>query len=398
MKAYIISLGCPKNLTDTEVIMGKLVASGYEITNNPAESDIIIINTCAFIKSARDEAKAVIKEMKQYKKKIYLAGCYPKWNRDVQSQVPFPKIDGIINSIQLYTCHEPRIKATPAWYAYVKIAEGCNNCCSYCLIPKIRGKLRIRKVADVINEVKWLAKRGVKEVIFVAQDTTSHSKFVEILRKTAKIKGLQWIRIMYTHPSHITDQLINVMAKENKILPYLDLPIQHGCDKILNLMNRRYTRIGLEKLILKIRRKIPDIALRTSVIVGFPGESEADFKELYDLISRVKFDRLGVFTYTREKGTPAAKMRGQVSEKIKRDRFNKIMRLGRLIAKEKNQEMSGKILKTIVETNKSGRTYKDAPDIDGKVFIKGSPNLSPGEIVKVKIIGSNNYDLYGILV
>ncbi len=405
MKAHIISLGCAKNLTDTEVIMGKLVASGYSLTNNPSQADIIIINTCAFLKSARDEAKAVIKEMEKYKKEIYLAGCLPKYlerNRDVQPCLPagrsqVPKLN-TIDSIQLYNCNEPRIKATPPWFAYVKIAEGCNNCCSYCLIPKIRGKLRSRSVSDVINEVKWLAKRKVKEIIFVAQDTTAHAKFADIIRKTAKVKGIEWIRIMYTHPSHITDKLINIMAQEKKVVPYLDLPIQHACDRILHLMKRRYTRIGLEKLISKIRRKIPNITLRTSVIVGFPGEGKTEFEELYAFIKQVKFERLGVFTFSKEKGTPAAKLGGQVSEKVKQTRFDKLMRLAKRISKEKNKNMVGKTLKTIIENKNSGRTLSDAPDIDGKVHIKAAKSISPGEIVKVRVTKAGTYDLYGEVV
>ena len=266
------------------------------------------------------------------------------------------------------------------------------------MIPKIRGKLRSRSVADVINEVKWLAKRGVKEIIFVAQDTTAHPKFADIIRKTAKVKGIKWIRIMYTHPSHITNQLINVMAKEKKVVPYLDLPIQHAYDKILHLMKRRYTRIGLEKLISKIRRKIPNITLRTSVIVGFPGEGKTEFEELYAFIKQVKFSHLGVFTFSREKGTPAAKLGGQVSEKVKQARFDKLMRLAKRISKEKNKNMVGKTLETIIENQNSGRTLCDAPDIDGKVHIKATKSISPGEIVKVRITKAGTYDLYGEVV
>ena len=399
MKAYIVSLGCPKNLTDTEVIMGNLVTQGYTITNDPAQADTIIVNTCAFLKSARDESKQIIREMAKWKKKgkckqLLIAGCLPKVEKTSSE-----KVDGIVDSIKLYNCNTPRIKATLPWYAYVKIAEGCNNKCAYCLIPKIRGKLRNRPVDDVLAEVKQLAKRGVKELIFIAQDTTAHPEFAVILRKTAHIGTIRWIRAMYTHPAHISDKLIKVIAQEKKIVKYLDLPIQHANDKILEQMNRRYTRLDLEKFIAKIRRRIPEIALRTSVIVGFPGESEAKFKELYNFIKRVRFDRLGVFTYEREKGTLAYKMRGQVSEKKKKERFHKLMRLQRRISKGRNNKLIGKTLETIIEGAEPGRfigrTTQDAPEIDGQVFINNSRTLKPGEIVKIKVRGAKAYDLIG---
>ena len=402
MKVYFISLGCPKNLTDTEVLMGQFVNQGDQITTNPKQADIIVINTCAFIKSARDEAYAVIKEMKQYKKKIYLAGCLPKWvegnngKSTVENREQIVGIDGYIDSIGVFDCNEPRIKATPPWYAYVKISEGCNNCCSYCLIPSIRGKLKTRPVNDVVYEVKQLAKRGVKEVIFIAQDTTAHPKLVEILRKSAKIKGIRWLRIMYSHPKHINDKLLDLMAKERKIVKYLDLPIQHYCDKILCRMNRpERTGQGLENLILKIRRKIPKIAIRTSVIVGFPGETKTDFRKLYDFLNRVKLDHVGVFTYFKEKGTLAAKLSQQVPEKTKKQRLVALMQLCRRISKEKNKSMTGKILEAIIEGKDRARSYRDAPEIDSKVFINGQKHLSPGEIVKIRITKGGNYDLYG---
>lgn len=407
MKIYIVSLGCSKNLTDTEVLMGKLVCSGHEITNDPSQAEMIIVNTCAFLKPARDEAYETIEEMAEWKKKgkckkLYLAGCFPKWNRDVQSQVPLPdEIDGIIDSIKLYSGRDPRIKATPPWYAYVKIAEGCNNKCSYCLIPKIRGHLRNRKVSDLLKEVKGLAKRGAKEIIYVAQDTTAHPNFPVLLRKTAGIKNIRWIRIMYAHPAHLTDELIETIAAEKKIVKYLDLPIQHACDNILKKMNRRYQRLDLFNLISKIRRRIPDIALRTSVLVGFPGEGEAEFKELYDFIKEVKFERLGVFTYWKEEGTPAAKMRGQVSERLKKQRFQKLMRLGTRIARERNNTLIGKTLESMIEGARRGyyvgRTFMDAPDIDGQVFIKKSRSLKPGEIKDVRITKARTHDLTGCL-
>jgi ribosomal protein S12 methylthiotransferase len=283
MKAYIVSLGCPKNLTDSEVIMGQLVSSGYEMTDDPAKADIIIINTCAFLKTARQESRKVIREMAGWKKKgkckkLYIAGCLPKYINSafgIRHSAFYRLIDGMIDSLGLFDYCTPRIKATPPWTAYVKIAEGCNNCCSYCLIPTIRGKLKVRKMADIINEVKLLAKRGLKEIIFVAQDTTAYPNFPALLKKTARIKGIRWIRLLYAHPAHIYDDLIKVIASEKKIVKYLDLPIQHVNNAILKNMNRKYDRQQLENLISKLRAKIPGIALRTSLIVGFPGEGEA---------------------------------------------------------------------------------------------------------------------------
>ncbi|MFA6431112.1 MAG: 30S ribosomal protein S12 methylthiotransferase RimO [Candidatus Margulisiibacteriota bacterium] len=408
MKIYFVSLGCPKNLSDTEVLMGKLVAGGHTITTNPAEAEIIIINTCAFLKSARDEAEATIREMAQWKKKgkcqkIYLAGCLPEYLKKVGGKGKGEKglVDGDIDSIGLFSCETPRIKATPPWYAYVKIAEGCNNNCAYCLIPTIRGRMRCRKPADILNEVKALSKRGVKEIIFIAQDTTAYPNFHQLLKKTAKIKGIRWIRIMYTHPSHITDKLIEEIAKEKKIVKYLDLPIQHACDKILRRMNRRYTRQDLENLISKIRRKIPKIALRTSVIVGFPGENDADFEELKNFIRQVKFDKIGVFTYQREKGTSAFKQREQVSEKVKQKRFDILMRLASRESTERNIKLIGSLVEIIIEGAENGyfvgRSSTDAPEIDGKIFLKKSKSLKPGKIARAKITGARTYDLIGCL-
>lgn len=392
MKVYIVSLGCPKNLTDTEVLMGQIVAAGGQIVGNPAEADEIIINSCAFIKSARLETEETIREMKKYGKKVFLAGCYPKWNRKVKS------VDGIIDTLGLYDCNAPRLKATPPWYAYVKISEGCDNRCAYCLIPSIRGRLRNRPAADVLREVRGLAKRGVKEIIFVAQDTTAHPDFPKILSRAAKIKGLRWLRVMYAHPAHVTDKLLNVMAREKKIVKYLDLPIQHCNDKILELMKRRYTRQVLESLIEKIRRKIPKIALRTSVIVGFPGEGEAEFQELLGFLDLVKFEKLGAFTYWREPGTPADNMRGQVPDQVKRSRLSQLMRRQARISKELNHKLIGKIIEVMVEEGALGRSAADAPKIDGRVMVKSKIKQTPGQIVRARITGAKTYDLVGAKV
>ncbi|MFA5113489.1 MAG: MiaB/RimO family radical SAM methylthiotransferase [Candidatus Margulisiibacteriota bacterium] len=396
MKAYFISLGCPKNLTDTEVLMGKLTAAGHAVVKTPAKADIIIINTCAFLQTARDEAIATIKEMAKWRKKgkkLYISGCLPK-TRD--AQLVTRDIDGEIDSIGLFNYCTPRIKATPPWYAYVKIAEGCNNYCAYCLIPRIRGRLKFRPAADVLAEIKGLAKRGVKEVILIAQDTTAHPGLPDILAGAAKVPGLRWLRLMYAHPAHLTDRVIDLIAKERKIVKYIDLPIQHACDKILRSMNRRYTRHDLETLISKIRRR--KIALRTSVIVGFPGEGEAEFRELLDFVRWAKFERLGCFTYQREKGTPAAKMREQVSPKIKIERFQKLMRAQ---ARVTTNNMVGTVIPVLIERGRAGkyvgRSCMDAPEIDGSVIVRAKKSIQPGEIVKVRVTKAAAYDLYGCL-
>jgi ribosomal protein S12 methylthiotransferase len=261
----------------------------------------------------------------------------------------------------------------------------------------IRGPLRIRPIKDILNEVKLLAKAGVKEIIYVAQDTTAHPKFTDLLKKTARLKGIRWIRVLYAHPAHVTDKLLDLIAKEKKMVKYLDLPIQHAHDKILRQMRRRYTRPDLENLIHRIRRR--KIALRTSVIAGFPGEGEAEFEELLDFIKNTKFEKLGVFTYSREEGTPANKMRGQVSGRKKTERFHRLMRAQARISKEKNKKMIGKRLDTIIERRVRrgyiGRSGMDAPEIDGSVLVRSQKCLKPGEIVKVRITGAGTYDLVG---
>ncbi len=390
MKAYIISLGCPKNLTDTEVLMGQLVTSGHTITLNEKEADFFIVNTCAFLKSARDEVKRTVKELRKYKKDIFLAGCYPK----LKPKERLPGVIGSIESIKLYDCNAPRIKATPPWTAYVKIAEGCNNRCSYCLIPKIRGKLRTRTIPDILKEVKGLVKRGVKEIIYVAQDTTAHPKFPELLEKTSKIRKIKWIRIMYAHPSHITDKLINVIKKNKKVCNYIDLPIQHVSDNILGGMNRPPMR---RDLIQKIREAIPKIVIRTSLIVGFPGEKDSDFETLLNFVKKTKFDHVGVFKYSREEGTPAAKMRGQVSKQVKELRLNKIMEQQKKISRALNKRRVEEEFEVLCEGRRGsyfvGRTFMSAPEIDGQVRLKHSGKIRYGRFIHAKVVSASAYDL-----
>ena len=395
MNVFVISLGCPKNLTDTEVLMGQLAASGHKIIASEKEADFFIINTCAFLKAARDEVKETIKELKKYKKEIYLAGCYPVWCR--RFSVPLKGVAGVIDTIGLHSYQIPRIKATPPWTAYIKISEGCDNKCSYCMIPIIRGKLKIRKTQDILEEAKQLAKKGVKEIIYIAQDTTAHPKLPDILQKTAKIKGIHWIRIMYANPAHITEKLIKIIKLEPKIVKYIDLPLQHISDKILKLMNRaQINGQGIRNLVERLRRKIPGIAIRTSFIVGFPTETEKDFEELFDFVKEMKFERVGCFKFSKEDGTPASKMRGQVPEKIKSYRFQKLMLLQKKVSKELNQNLVGKYLEVLYEGSGLARTPMDAPEIDCSVCL-GNANLSPGEFAKIKITNSKSYELTGRL-
>ncbi len=427
---YLLSLGCPKNLTDSEAVLGILLTNGFSLTTNPKLAEIILINTCAFLKSSVAESIQTIKKYSQYKKTgcckiLAVIGCLPKrekkpplkeidvWlgcnqleqildllkNPNVKIQnpnkIPITKSQAKSGAI-LFSHNIPRLKLTPPHTAYVKIADGCNNRCSYCLIPSIRGNYHSRPLVDVIAEVKQLAKQGVKEIIFVAQDTTQHPKFVELLRKTCQIPAIKWIRIMYTHPKHITPELIKIMAKEKKIVKYLDLPIQHICDNILSKMGRKTPKNKLIRLIQKIRREIPGIVLRTSLIVGFPGETQKDFEELFNFVKETKFERLGVFEYSREAGTLANKMRGQVPAPLKRKRLRTLMSLQKSVSEEKNKKMIGKIIEVLIDkvTPKGsvGRSYMDAPEIDGSVIITGK-KINPGEIIKAKVLAALPYDL-----
>ena len=394
--------------------MAQLASAGYTFTNDPKKADLILVNTCAFLAAAKEESLQTVRQLAKFKRRghcrmLIVAGCLPQRYRDECPKL-LPDVDAFIGTpgvfeedktpnSQLRTPNSRTIKATPPWFAYVKISEGCNNRCSYCVIPEIRGRLRHRSPAAIISEVKFLAKVGVKEIIYVAQDTTAYPNFPHLLRQTAKIPGIQWIRIMYAHPAHVTDELIKIMASEKKIVKYLDLPIQHASDKILKLMKRRYQRQDLENLITKLRRIIPEIVLRTSVIVGFPGENETDFAELIAFIRQVKFERLGVFTYSREPGTPASKMRGQVGNRIKLERQRKLMRLQAGIARDFSRKMIGQIIATILERSVKGgfvgRASFDAPEIDGQVFVRTNQRLKPGEIVNVSITRAGTHNLYG---
>jgi len=456
MKVGVISLGCPKNLTDTEAILGLLVDFGYEITNNQNEADIMIINTCAFIGDARDEAFKIIREMANLKsqkklKFLVVAGCLPKRDKD-QLFDQFEEIDAIVGpgsidkiilvlrelqrvepaterrgskspalgtakfirrfptrkislldgSHCLFTHKTPRIKTSPKYWAYIKIADGCNNRCSYCIVPSLRGKYQSRPMNSIVKEVKALVKNGLKEAILIAQDTTMYGTDLYgkpslhiLCKKLARIRGLEWIRIMYAHPAHVTDELIKTIKNEPKICRYLDLPIQHYCDKILRSMRRKISSAGLRLVIEKLRRMIPGIALRTSVIVGYPGETNEDFNSLVSFIKEERFERLGVFKYSREQDTPAAEMWGQISDRVKAKRFHKLMRLQHAISKKSLKNMIGNVIDVLADGH-LGRSYMDAPEIDG--VVKLNKKVLPGKIVRVRVTGSRDYDLSGVLV
>ncbi|MEW6608074.1 MAG: 30S ribosomal protein S12 methylthiotransferase RimO [bacterium] len=420
-----ISLGCPKNLVDTEVMFGLLENAGYEITFNPERSQILIINTCAFIQPAVDEAKIIIQNSLNKNQKIIVAGCLVQRDGDKLLE-EFPevsyliapgqihKIDKILNTSQkvycnrpefIYSSQTPRLRTTINFTAYIKIAEGCNNWCSYCLIPKLRGKFRSRPIEDIVKEVENLSGVGVKEIILIAQDTTSYgvdiygeAKLAQLLKRLVKIEPIKWIRIMYSHPDHLTDDVISIISNCAKICSYIDIPIQHIDDGILKRMNRPLPGQKIYELIKKIRATIPDVALRTSLMVGFPGETDKDFKKLVDFVKQIEFDRLGLFKYSPEKGTLAYSMPDQIPEQIKEERWLTLLTLQQKISSKKLKNSIGENLEVVIEKITDRITYArskyDAPDIDGLVIIHQKTG-KVGEFIEVKIIDSKEYDLIG---
>ena len=452
MNVGFISLGCSKNLIDTEVAIGLFKNNNYKIVNNPDEADILVINTCGFIESAKEEAINTILEMAEYKKKkckyLIAMGCLvQRYYDDLVKLLPevdlFVKIDEYnklwdkiedllkrdiveksktktstkiseIKPLPMPTYDEfmERIVTTGKNYAYLKIGEGCSNKCTYCAIPYIRGPFVSRKIEEILDEAKMLAKKGIKELIVIAQDTTKYgvdiygeSKLAELLDKLSKIKGIEWIRFLYSYPEGITDELIEVVASNNKIAKYFDIPIQHISNPILKKMNRRTSKENIIKIIEKIRNKIPDVTLRTSLIVGFPGETKKDFEELLEFVKNTKFDKLGTFMYSREEGTPAAKLPDQIHGNTKKARYNKIMKAQQKISKQILESKIGRVYKVLVEDMSFdgkyfiGRTMQDVPEEDGLVYIKNNGNLNEEKIlnnfVDCKIVDVSNYDLIG---
>ncbi|MDR3563544.1 MAG: 30S ribosomal protein S12 methylthiotransferase RimO [Negativicutes bacterium] len=437
LKAGIISLGCAKNLVDTEIMLGMLAAADITITDDPAVADILIVNTCSFIDSAKDESISTILQMAEYKKSgncrgVIVAGCL---SQRYQQQLldELPEIDAvigtgawhrIIEAIETVTAGEralfigatdtiydetmPRITTTPRHSCYVKIADGCNNCCSYCVIPLVRGQFRSRPIESVVNEVKLLVSQGTKEINLIAQDTTSYGKdlygsprLTELLQQLVTIDGVVWIRLLYCYPNYFTDELIQLMASEPKICNYVDLPLQHAHDTILQAMHRHDSRADIERLLTKIRNAIPDVAIRTSFIVGFPGETEEHFAALQDFLSAQKFDHVGVFTYSQEDDTIAAALPNQVPEEIKQERFHALMALQARISEDRNIAVEGSKLEVLIEGRSDGeqeeiaygRSYREAPDVDGRVFVENAADAESGDILKVKVVQGFTYDL-----
>lgn len=452
MKVGFISLGCSKNLIDTEVAIGLFKDNHYEIVNNPNDAEILVVNTCGFIESAKEEAINTILEMAEYKKKkckyLIAMGCLvQRYYDDLVKLLPevdlFIKIDEYnklwdkiedlikrdiveksttktskkiseIKPLPMPTYNEfmERVVTTGKNYAYLKIGEGCSNKCTYCAIPYIRGPFVSRKMEDILDEAEMLAKKGIKELIVIAQDTTKYgvdiygeSKLAELLEKISKVKGIEWIRFLYSYPEGITDKLINVVATNGKIAKYFDIPIQHISNPILKKMNRRTSKEDVTKIIEKIRKKVPDVTLRTSLIVGFPGETKENFEELLEFVKNTKFDKLGTFMYSKEEGTPAAKLPDQIHGNTKKARYNKIMEAQQEISKEILTNKIGKNYKVLVEDMSFdgkyfiGRTMQDVPEEDGLVYIKNNKDLDENTIlnnfVNCKIIEVSNYDLIG---
>lgn len=430
MKVGFISLGCNKNLVDTEKTIALFKEHGYEIVNNPEEAEVIIINTCGFIESAKEEAINTILEMAEYKnyncKYLIAMGCLvERYKKELEKSIP--EVDLYIKYSEYSTLWEQieellsnkkenvdfdkftdRVITTGENYAYLKIADGCSNCCTFCAIPKIRGMQKSRTMESLIEEANKLAEQGYEEIILTAQDTTRYGqdlygepKLAELLQEMCKIDKIKWIRILYSYPETITNKLIQVIKENDKICNYFDIPIQHISDSVLKRMNRKSNGESIRKLIQKLRKEIPNVILRTTVMVGFPGETEEDFEELYNFLKEAKFDKLGAFMYSKEEGTGAEKMLNQVHPATKKSRYNKIMKLQQEISRENLENKIDTTQKTrIDEITKNqkyyvGRTYMDVPEIDGVVYIKNTKQLNLGDWVDCKITEVKDYDLMG---
>ena len=451
MKVGFVSLGCSKNLIDTEIVIGHFKKHNYEIVNNPEKADIIIINTCGFIESAKEEAINTILEMAEYKKKkckyLIVIGCLvQRYYKELKKALPevdlFIKIDEYdylwekieklikeniveesktntsnkiteIRPLPMPRCEEflDRVITTGENIAYLKIGEGCSNRCTYCAIPYIRGPFVSRKMEDIIEEAKMLVKKGIREIIVIAQDTTKYGidiygepKLPELLQKIAEISEVKWIRFLYSYPEGVSDKLIEVVKNNEKICKYFDIPIQHISNRMLKMMNRKTSKEEIEELIIKLRKEIPNVVLRTSLMVGFPGETEQDFKELYEFVQNAKFDKLGTFMYSKEEGTPASRMQNQINGNTKRSRYNKIMKIQQKISNENLQNKIEQEVEVLIE-NKTfdgkyfvGRTKQDVPDIDGLIYIKNNDKELMNQFVTAKIVDVKEYDLIGKLI
>ncbi|MBM6742928.1 30S ribosomal protein S12 methylthiotransferase RimO [Drancourtella massiliensis] len=440
MNILFISLGCDKNLADSETMLGMLASRGYQIVDEEEKADVIIVNTCCFIHDAMEESIETILQMAEYKKSgslkaLIVTGCMAeRYREEITKEIP--EVDAVLGTASYghildavdealkghsYLMMEPldtlpliethRLVTTGGHYAYLKIAEGCDKHCTYCIIPKLRGNFRSVPMDHLIKEAEQLAADGVKELILVAQETTLYGKDLygekklpELLHKLCQISGIRWIRILYCYPEEITEELIQTMKEEPKICHYLDLPIQHASDGILKRMGRRTSKEELVHIISRLREEIPDITLRTTLITGFPGETQEQHEELMDFVDKMEFDRLGVFTYSPEEGTPAASMPDQIEESIKEDRRAELMELQQEIAFEQAENMIGKEVLVMIEGKVAdenayvGRTYKDAPNVDGLIFVNTDAELMSGDFAKVKVTGACEYDLIGELM
>ncbi len=438
-----VSLGCDKNTVDSEIMLQLLTDHGYEIIKEDDKAQVIVINTCAFIQDAQEESINTIIEMGEYKKNgacqaLIVTGCLAqRFAAEIAEELP--EVDAVVGTgsyeeivavadellahpgvkVQRLTSpderdltYHKRLLTTVGYYEYLKIAEGCNNHCTYCIIPKLRGKYRSRASEEILKEARELVGQGVKEVMIVAQDITRYGadrpgekNLPELLKALCKISDLQWIRLLYCYPEEITDELIKVVAEEEKVLPYFDMPIQHCSNTVLKRMGRRNTKESMLQLIKKLRKEIPYVSLRTTLIVGFPGETEEEFQELYDFVEEVKFDRLGVFSYSQEEGTPAARMKEQVPQEIKEIRRHKIMELQRRISAQVSEKMVGQEVEVLIEGKLpekepegwvyTGRTFRDAPEIDGFIFITDPDDLRSGDMIRCRVLGAYEYDLIG---
>ena len=438
MKAGFVSLGCSKNLVDTEMMLGILREHGIELTPEPAEADILIVNTCAFIESAKEESITTILNMAEYKesgrcRSLIVAGCLGQrygqellddmpeadaiigtgaWNRIMEAVEESLKGHRVVIAGEdklLYDEHTPRITTTPAYTAYVKIAEGCNNRCAFCAIPYIRGAYRSRPIEDIRDEVVNLAARGVKEIILIAQDTTEYGRdlygepqLAKLLRTLCMVEGVHWIRTLYSYPTYFSDELIETIASEPKLVKYVALPMQHAHDEVLRRMHRPDTQASMRELIEKLRTRIPGVTIRSTFIVGFPGETDAQYQTLRNFLEEMRLDKVGVFTYSREEGTPAYDMPNQVPEDVMQERYHDLMSLQCKISEELNHELEGRELEVLVEGRDEeqaniavGRSYREAPDVDGQVYIEGDTDSQIGDLVRVRVLQGFTYDVVG---
>ena len=437
VKIGVVSLGCPKNRVDSEIMLGILGSDGYEIVADPADAHVIIVNTCAFIDDAKEESIDTVLEMAQFKKQncryLIMTGCLAeRYHAEIMEELPevdavvgtgdYHKIAEVIKRVEvgekpvLYGHIDdeipegyPRMVSTGGSSAYLKISDGCDNKCTYCIIPKLRGKYRSRPMADIIDEARELSDSGVREVILIAQDTTrygydltGHEQLSELLRELAKIEKLHWIRVHYMYPESITDSMIEVFATEEKVVKYMDIPIQHINNRVLKRMGRHNTKEDTENLIKKLRERIPDITIRTTLIAGFPGETDEEFSELCEFVRAARFDKLGAFAYSVEEGTAAARLDGQLDDDTKQERQEIIMQIQSEISKELQSERLGKTVEVICEGYDPenlmyyGRSQADSLDVDGMVYFAASDEVNTGEFVNVKILDTDNYDCTGV--